>query len=406
MIPSMFTWRFTLAMLFLAALAVGLTVWTGWSVLLLLPLLMPLIRALRHPRIRLLRKTLKHWGFYYPLLAIAALSIAVILRIFVLSVYGIPSSSMEGTILPGDQVLVSKLHYGPRMPEKPQDIPWYGILFSNSQKRWPEKRLTGTSTYQRHHVMVFERSGKPTPYIKRCVGLPGDTLRMTGWHLFINGKRLKPTPGIKHTFAVYYNARAKLSQWYKATSADWRGQDYINGKNYWLLGLTREQKQQLSNARFIDSLHPGQNQQDYSIIGETGQKHSQYPISTYRKKYYVEKANSSWHKDHFGPLIIPYKNMQIQLNANTVALYRQAIEQHEGDSIRMEPNGVQINGIPRETYTFAHNYYFMLGDNREASSDSRSWGFVPQNAIIGKAVLVMFNSHWKHLKKGRIFQRL
>lgn len=399
------SWQFWVLSMLLGLIIILFVAWTGWYVVFIGLLLVPFMFVMRQKQFRPIRRVLQSNWVYFPAVALISLTLAVLLRIFVLSVYGIPSGSMESTILPGDQILVSKLQYGPRMPMKPQEIPWFGLLLKNAKAHWPQKRLPGTDTYKRQHIMVFERKGKHTPYIKRCAGLPGDTLIMAGWNLYINGEKQPQAPGIKHTVSVYFNDREALSSWYENHTADWRGQEYSKGMGSWDMGLTRKHIQQLQKAPFVDSLNPGKAKQAPVYILEEKKK-TDYPISTYHEKSFIEKAREGWQKNFFGPLVVPYKGMRIPLNAPTVKMYKQTIERHEGDSIKTNPTGITINGKLRSHYTFSHNYYFMLGDNRDFSSDSRYWGFIPEHAVIGKAVLVLFNSKWKYLKKGRLLQKV
>lgn len=400
------TWRFIAFSLIFTLLVLLFVVWTGWYIVFLALLLIPFILLLRQSRFKGMRAVLLNSWVYFPLVGVIALSLAVLLRIFVLSVYGIPSGSMENTILPGDQVLVSKLPYGPRMPASPREIPWYGLLFRKAEAKWPAHRLPGTGSYERSDIMVFEREGMSTPFIKRCAGLPGDTLVMAGWRLYVNGKRLKTTAGIKHTVSVYFNDRAALSQWYEQNTTDWRGQEYTNGKGFWRIGLTRRQMQELQQTAFVDSVLPVRLTEKASRVIETEAEGQKFPVSTYHEKSYIEKASRGWEKNFFGPLVVPYKGMRIALTSQTAARYRQAIETYEGDSLSVTGEHIKVNGEARSYYTFQHNYYFMLGDNRDFSSDSRYWGFIPEQAVLGKAIMVLFNSKWTHLGNGRLLMPL
>ncbi|MCD4724071.1 MAG: signal peptidase I [Bacteroidales bacterium] len=352
---------------------------------------------------------------------IFAVVAATIIRTFFIEAYTIPTSSMEGSLLRGDFLFVSKVSYGPRVPMTPLSFPFVHHTLpltktTKSYLEWislPFYRYPGLSNIKRYDAVVFNypdgdtlstvyqsnesyyslvrNNGKrdvwnnkrkygdiisrPVDkrenYIKRCVGLPGDTLRVKKQEVFINGRALANPKNAQFSYQVITDG-SRLS-------------DRLIDK----LGI----------YEVIQTANPGFS---YAYMNdESARKLEETPIvrSVARlthaannpddlKRIYPYNASYGWSVDNFGPLYIPEAGATIQLSTGNIDLYRRVIHAYEGHELEVRNGKIFIDGIERDSYTFEMNYYFMMGDNRHNSADSRFWGFVPEDHIVGKAVFV------------------
>lgn len=271
--------------------------------------------------------------------------LAISIRIFFIEIFSIPSSSMENTLYPGDKVLVSKLNYGPAMPQSPFEIPWINLIWYLSVDKstpfdsiyWNHKRLNGFSSLKNGDVVVFIHplwGQRDNFFIKRCMGLPGDTLQIINGVVLANQKALHMPESVKQPYVV----KVRHLSAFKNDSSHW---------------VNKELK---------------------------------------------------WTIDHYGPMIIPQKGMNIPLNALNYKIYHQTIEQLEKVNIEEKQGIYYINGKPSITYVFRKNYCFMIGDNRHNSADSRIWGLVPEENIVGKAVIILFSNNTNGIQWPRFFK--
>lgn len=243
---------------------------------------------------------------------------------FIIQNTRIPTGSMEDTILVGDFVIVNKFIYG---ASSPRYIPFTEISL-------PYFTLPALKEPERGDIVVFEYPGdrdqlepseKGVNYVKRCIGLPGDTVEIIDKVVFVNGKEFWRPPYIK-----YY-----------------RG---------------------FSNSPFAKPLPKG------------------FPEPR------IFPRGMPWNEDNYGPLVVPIKGMKINLDLNNIEGWRTLIDREFGKRVVEIQNGeIYIDGVKTNSYTFKKNYYFMMGDNRDDSLDSRFWGFVPRDAVIGQAFLVLFS---------------
>ena len=198
---------------------------------------------------------LANYWFKTPIYLLLVFILAIIVRIFLLEVYTVPSGSMKNTILPGDKVMVNKLRYGPYLPGSLKDVPWLNIFYTgnNEGENNPIKtgrRLKGYGIIHRGDVMVFEQPVNHQAYIKRCMGLPGDRLSLAEDRLYVNGQQVQPALTLKHDYLVASDHNKKLEAWAKANGIWLRKRE--NGK--WKTSLTMPQKKQLQQTGLADSL--------------------------------------------------------------------------------------------------------------------------------------------------------
>ncbi len=248
----------------------------------------------------------------------------LISHLFFFQVLYVDSGSMQNELFEGDYIVVNKLAYGARLPITPLSLPFSS---STSYLNWlhlPYIRIPGYSHISRNDVIVFNLpTDDKVPvderelYIKRCVALPGDVMRIDSGKIFINNKVQDET-----------GSQTKIT---------------ISPKNF------------------------------------------------YNPNFFPNNSRFHWNLDWFGPITIPKKGDSVKLTIDNLDLYRRIIEKYENNKLEIKGLDVYINSKKSNSYVFKMNYYFTLGDNRHNSIDSRYWGFVPEDHIIGRASLMAYS---------------
>jgi signal peptidase I len=313
-----------------------------------------------------------------------AVVVASTVRWLVLEAFTIPSSSMEKTLLTGDFIFVSKLHYGARTPKTLLQIPLthqtIGSTSIPSYLDWiqlPQYRLPGYSHIKRGDQVVFNypmELDRPidlrTYYIKRCVGLPGDVLHISDALVYVNDVPQPQYPGLQYCY--YLKTTTTLQEWFFRQYAI---REYFPVQTGYLVNTTPETAIQLEKCASMQEVR--------RIVMPPGIADPQvYPSST----------DCPWNADHFGPTTVPAKGATIPVNEKTLTQYERVITYHEGHKdVQIDNNQLWIDGKQVATYTFRQDYYFMMGDNRHNSKDTRFWSFVPQDHLVGKAIFVLFS---------------
>jgi signal peptidase I len=335
----------------------------------------------------------KKW-LSFPLYFIIVVLYSIGIRLFIIEIYAISSVSMEDTLLPGDKIIMSKLSYGPRLPSSPFEIPLINVgFYLNREYRskadsawWKYKRLHGFVKIKHGDVAVFIVPKKSEDIlIKRCVGLPGDTLSIKDEKIIINSEKIHEEKTIKLRSRILYNNYTQARALFDSLELD----EY-NGKSekYFSTILNNKQKGILLSQKCIDSIVIETDRPDATLIT--------FPYSNLFK----------WTVDNFGPVVVPSKGMKIQLNEQNFLLYNKIMSRYENAIIEPVEGIYFLNGTPATSYSFTSNYYFMLGDNRHDSNDSRYWGFVPEMNILGKASLILFSNGEKGLRWKRFFKKI
>jgi signal peptidase I len=331
---------------------------------------------------------------------------ATIIRTFFFEAFTIPTPSMEKTLMVGDFLFVSKLSYGARTPMTPlsfpfahQELPIVGGKAYSEAVKWGYHRLPGLTKVRNNDIVVFNYPGnifvndddmhrpvdKKTHYIKRCIGIPGDSLKIVDALVYINGKAVPLDENGQRRYEVVTDGNA----FNPTTLEKLELSDYgrVNDSVYMFL-TTRARADQLAALPFVRSVRP--------YIMPAGVPQPYATLFPYDEKH-------RWNIDNYGPVYLPAKGATIRLTADNIALYKRCIEEFEGNTLEIGGDGrFVINGEVTDTYTFKQGYYWMMGDNRNNSADSRFWGFVPEDHIVGKAVIIWLS--WN--AEGNLFHKI
>ena len=319
---------------------------------------------------------------------------ATLIRWLIMEAYTIPTPSMENSLLVGDFLFVSKFHYGTRTPKTPLQLPlthqkiWFTEI--PSYLPWielPSYRLPGITHVKREDVVVFNvpprelNEGKDYPidlktnYIKRCVGISGDRLEVKDRQLIVNGQPLKNPEMMQFSYLV--TAKDEINE-RNFTKLGLDPDDYTflgrpeSDKAVYQMFLTHAKVEELKSVPYITAV-----EDDYRT--HEGPDGRIFPQSKF----------GPWNGDNFGPIVIPKKGMTITVNDSTLAFYGETIRLYDhNESVETKEGKLFVDGKELTQYTFHQNYYFMMGDNRHNSLDSRYWGFVPEDHIVGKAFFI------------------
>ena len=401
---------------------------------------------------------------------IFAVILATFVHTYLIQPYIVPTGSLEKSILIGDFLFVSKFHYGARAPQTAVSFPMVhdtivgtGIRSYLNKPQIPYFRLPGFQNIKRNEIVTFSWPAdtvrkffvrekgvkkpidKKSNYVKRCVALPSDTLEIINGLIHINGKksimpyRAKPI----YTYSAYNSKGVSASSLIKLGVSDIQRKFKIQEINQYKfeqirpyllnvidnspenfivitkskgipyeirlnsrismteikdtktdLFLTNKEADLISKSNILDSL-----------------KRTFNEIKSYNTSYFPNDIRFNWNEDNFGPIIIPKRNTTVELTKNNLPIYKKIIREYEKNELTLDLNGtIRINNIETNSYTFKQDYYWMMGDNRYRSEDSRSWGFVPEDHIVGKPVFIWFSidgindgfKNWK-IRWDRVF---
>ena len=294
----------------------------------------------------------------------------------------VPTSSMENTILAGDFMLVSKLHYGARTPKTLLQIPLMHQTIRGTNLpaylpwiQMPMYRLPSFSTVKRGDKVVFNCTtevDKPIDirsyYIKRCIGLPGDSIHIEKGCVSINGEKQPIYSGIQYRYYVQ-TALELTDDFFDAHNI----REYMPANAGYVIHTTPQVADSLKNLTYVEAV-----------------KMILCPPDLWNPAIYPHSQDLSWNEDNFGPITIPSKGMEIEINDDTIIKYQQLIIlQDTKEKAYVADGKLWINDQEVTHYTFQQDYYFMMGDNRHNSMDSRYTGFIPADHIIGKALLII-----------------
>lgn len=344
---------------------------------------------------------------------IFAVIAATIIRTFLIEAFTIPTPSMEKTLLVGDFLFVSKVNYGPRTPMTPlsfpfvhQELPIIGGKSYSEAIQWGYHRWKGFSHIKNNDIVVFNYPGVPgdpdytrpidkkTHYIKRCIGIPGDTLVIKDRMVSINGKAVPPFEHGQTSYRIitdgYGLNKKTLEKMDLYDQNDYR--IYLSGDGImYEMHLTPEKAEEVKKLSGIKSME--------IVNTPAGENHDDI---------FPQDPHITWNVDNFGPMYIPKKGVTIPINKDNIPVYRRIIGEYEKNKLEEHDGKIFINGSEASSYTFKMDYYWMMGDNRHNSMDSRFWGFVPEDHIVGKAVFIWMSwdthgSWFTKIRWGRLF---
>ncbi|TSD63503.1 signal peptidase I [Inquilinus sp. KBS0705] len=325
---------------------------------------------------------------------IFAVIAATLIRTLFIEAYTIPTPSMERSLLVGDFLFVSKVNYGARTPMTPIAFPFahHTMPLINTKAYWdgwelPYYRLPGLSEVKKGDVVVFNYPmeadspfyrpvDKRENYIKRCQGAPGDTLRLINAQVYINGKAAPNPPGEQTDYSIVTNGMEVNPQ----ILQDLEVSNYDNVASP---TMTKAAAAALKGYSNVKSITP-----NTKAPGVADPFNPVFPAAYPKYKLDPKNKDFDWNVDNYGPIIIPKKGWTVKLDSLTLPVYGRAIEVYEGNKLQIVNGEVLINGKKADSYTFKMNYYWMMGDNRHDSADSRYWGFVPEDHIVGKALFI------------------
>lgn len=390
-------------------------------------------------------------------LIFAVIAVSLI-NIFLFQNYRIPTGSMEKSLLIGDHLFVSKLAYGPRMPNTPIAFPFTQHTMPITKGKswsdlvhWPYKRLAGLGKVKNNDAIVFNfpagdtvvveeqvtsyyeivrrtarelmardsYAGQPVRpkdfyirkarkdirerntiiyrpvdrrdnYVKRCIGIPGDTLFIREGQVFVNHKLVPENETQQAIYIVTTNGTTINPKAFERMGVYRSDQNMISGSAY-LLPLTRKNAEAISKFANVTNVTP--------VFSRRGE---------YAPHIFPYSRTFGWNEDNFGPLWVPSKGAVVKLDTSNLCLYERIIDVYEGNDLKVDGATILINGKPADSYTFRLDYYFMMGDNRPNSADSRYWGFVPEDHIVGKPKFIWLSidkeaSGFKKFRLKRMF---
>ncbi|PTB92713.1 signal peptidase I [Marivirga lumbricoides] len=317
---------------------------------------------------------------------------ATLIRWATLEAFVIPTPSMEGTLLVGDYLFVSKLHYGPRTPITPLQLPlthrrFYGTENVPAYLDWiqlPQFRFPGFSEVKRNDAVVFnypEELQYPLDlreyYIKRCVGLPGDTIQIDKAVLYVNGEEAYVPEDIE--FSYFIKTKQTIRDRVFEDYGIW-DKAYEPGYGYRVHAKPDEIKK-MEQLPFVEEIIFSPDFSKGKIVTADS--------SVVEPSTFPKTPETSWNKDFYGPVFVPSEGQTIPVTHENLVMYGDVLRYYEHlEDVKIDNDQLFIDGKQVTEYTFKQDYYFMMGDNRHNSWDSRYWGFVPYDHVVGKALFI------------------
>ncbi|ROI03204.1 signal peptidase I [Chryseobacterium sp. G0240] len=354
-----------------------------------------------------------------------AVVFATIIHVFVTQPFGIPTGSMERTLLVGDFLFVNKWSYGYRLPMRPLAIPFLqGTIMDTGQKgnpkddpksyvdgvKLPYTRIFQFNKPQKNDVVVFNYPqdsvhtaiDRKDPYVKRCVATAGDTFEMRAGRLFVNGKpeTVLGDQEVQHRYIVNTGSQLDIPALYN-TYGFLPVQEVQTDKGYLYAfqGLTDKTAGEIKELPQVIDM-----KEEVSPKGEAAVYYKDEAKTKIDTTQSIFPINKPWNQDWYGPVRIPKKGDVVAINAETLPMYQWIISEYEHNSLEKKNGKIFINGKEASQYTIQQDYYMMVGDNRDASLDARFFGFVPEENIVGKPMFTWMSLQGAFKDSGSTYQ--
>ncbi|MDV7697887.1 signal peptidase I [Chryseobacterium soli] len=355
-----------------------------------------------------------------------AVVFATIIHVFVTQPFGIPTGSMERTLLVGDFLFVNKWSYGYRLPMRPVSIPFLqGTIFDAGEKgnpkddpksyvdavKLPYERILQFNKPQKKDIVVFNYPqdsvhtaiDRKDPYVKRCVAVAGDTFEMRGGRLFVNGKAetFLGDQEVQHRYIVITASQLDIPGLYKTYGFLPVSEQQMDkgGFVYGFQGLTDKTAADIKQLPQVVSMKEDILEKGYSAVAYRDELKKS--IDTTQSIFPINKP---WNQDWYGPLKIPKKGDVVAINQETLPEYQWIISEYEHNNLEKKNGKIFINGKETNQYTIQQDYYMMIGDNRDASLDARFFGFVPEENIVGKPMFTWMSIEGAFKDSGSSYQ--
>lgn len=360
-----------------------------------------------------------------------AVVFATIIHVFVTQPFGIPTGSMERTLLVGDFLFVNKWSYGYRLPMRPLAIPFLqGTIFDSGEKgnpkddpksyvdgvKLPYERILQFNKPQKHDVVVFNYPqdsvhtaiDRKDPYVKRCVAVAGDTFEMRAGRLFVNGKpeTILGDQEIQHAYTVNTGAQLDIPGLYNIYGflPVREMQNDKGGFTYMFQGLTDKTAKEIKALPNVIDMEENIFPKDSATVSYKLNADKTAYTKSIDTTQSIFPINKPWNQDWYGPLKIPKKGDVVTINQETLPEYQWIISEYEHNSLENKNGKIFINGKETNQYTIKQDYYMMIGDNRDASLDARFFGFVPEENIVGKPMFTWMSIEGAFKDSGSSYQ--
>ncbi|ASK32220.1 S26 family signal peptidase [Chryseobacterium sp. T16E-39] len=341
-----------------------------------------------------------------------AVVFATIIHVFVTQPFGIPTGSMERTLLVGDFLFVNKWSYGYRLPMRPLAIPFLqGTIMDTGEPgnpkddpksyvdgvKLPYARIMQFNKPQKNDVLVFNYPqdsvhtaiDRKDPYVKRCVAVAGDTFEMRSGRLFVNGKpeTVLGDQEVQHAYTVNTGAQLDIPGLYNTYGfLPVREMQTDKGFVYMFQGLTNKTAAEIKALPSVIDMEESIFPKDSATVQHKLNADKTAYTKSIDTTQSIFPINKPWNQDWYGPLRIPKKGDVVAINKETLPTYQWIISEYEHNSLENKNGKIFINGKEATQYTIKQDYYMMVGDNRDASLDARFFGFVPEENIVGKPI--------------------